>query len=176
MPKITNIETIVQTRLFHVEKIDLEFSNGQIRSFERLKSGVRKSVIIVAMQDQQNLLLIKEYSAGTERYELGLPRGLVEPNENICFGANRELQEETGFAAADLSRICELSVSPNYMTHSTEVILAKNLRPSKLPGDEPEPLEVISYNINEISNLITTGQITDSRSIAAIYIVKNLLL
>lgn len=174
-PKILAIKGIAQSRLFHVEQVDLRFSNGQERSFERLKAGGRNAVIVVAIVDADTVLLIKEYAAGTDRYELCLPKGLVHDNEDVLVAANRELQEEVGYAARNLQYLTALTLAPHYMTHTTDLIMAKDLYPSKLEGDEPEPLEVVPYRLDELDELILTGQMTESRSIAGLYIVKNYL-
>ncbi len=175
MTKITNITLLAQTRLFRIEQVDLEFTNGQTRTFERLKSSGRKSVMVVPMIDACTVVLIKEYAAGTEQYELGLPRGLVEFGEDVLVAANRELREEIGFASGKIQFLSQLTVSPNYMSHVSELVLAQELTPNKLTGDEPEPLEVIYYDINKIHHLILNKQITDARSIAGIFIAKAFL-
>jgi ADP-ribose diphosphatase len=177
-PIIIASKIIAETSLFKIEQLDLKFSNGQLRTFERLKSGIRTAVIIAAMIDDENIVLIREYAAGTECYELGLPKGLVEHNDNrgdLFTGANRELQEEVGFRANRFEHLATLTLAPNYMNHHSELILARDLSTSKLIGDEPEPLEVVYYNINQIDELVAKRQITEARSIASLYIVKNYL-
>jgi len=57
-------------------------------------------------------VLVEEYCAGSETYELSLPKGLIDPGEDALQAANRELQEEAGFAARSLEFITELSLSP----------------------------------------------------------------
>jgi len=174
-PEIIAINGIAQSRLFHIEQIDLRFSNGEERSFERLKASDRNAVIVVPMLDADTVLLIMEYAAGTDQYELCLPKGLVHDAEDVLVAANRELQEEIGYAARDLKYITSLTLAPNYMTHTTDLIIAKDLYPSKLEGDEPEPLDIVPCRFDELDNLILTGQITEARSIAGLYIAKNYL-
>ncbi len=175
LPNIDKITTLAKSRMFTIEQLDLEFSNGEKRCFERLKSGPRRSVLIAAIDNKNNILLVKEYAAGTERYELCLPKGLVENDETIFHGANRELQEEVGFIAEDIVEITDLTIAPNYMSHKSCLVLATGLSPSKLIGDEPEPLELVYCSLGKINDLILSGQVTEARSIAGIYIIKNYL-
>ncbi|MEM7054944.1 MAG: ADP compounds hydrolase NudE, partial [Pseudomonadota bacterium] len=140
--------------LFRVETLDLEFSNGEQRVYQRLISRGVGAVIVVAMLDLETVLLIREYACGVHRYEVGLPKGRLEPGENHLQGANRELQEEVGFAARDLVEIGQLSLAPGYMTHVTHVILARDLYPSRLPGDEPEELQVIPWPMEKLGELV----------------------
>ncbi|MEN1728130.1 MAG: ADP compounds hydrolase NudE [Pseudomonadota bacterium] len=160
--------------LFRVEQLDLEFSNGERRTYERLQSRGLGAVIIAAMPDDDHVLLIREYACGVHRYELGLPKGRLEPGEDLLQGANRELQEECGFAARELTEIGDLTLAPGYMTHSTHVILARDLYPSRLEGDEPEPLDVIKWPLNKLDELIQRDDCTEGRTIAALYMARDL--
>src|SRR5690625_1727893 len=95
-PETLHREIVARSRLFQVEALDLRFSNGVEVKYERLTSSTSGAVMIVPMRDAETVLLIREYSAGTERYELALPKGLAEPGEELQEAANRELQEEAG--------------------------------------------------------------------------------
>lgn len=174
-PEIKEIKPIASSRLFNIEAVDLEFSNGAQRTFERLKPGSRKAVVIVALQAQNTILLVNEYAVGTEQYELGLPKGLVDVGETLEAAANRELQEEVGKKAEEVKHIISLALAPNYMSHTSELMLAYGLSDSKLEGDEPEPLEVVPFNLQELDSYVHSGKITEVRSIACLYIIKNYL-
>ena len=101
-PKILDTRDVCQSRLFRIEEIDLRFSNGEERTFERLKGKALGAVMIVPMIDDETFLLVREYAAGVDRYELGLPKGLLEEGEDVFEAANREMQEEVGYGARDL--------------------------------------------------------------------------
>ena len=79
-PKILKVETVARSRLFNVESVDLEFSNGVRRVYERMRPSDREAVMIVPVIGD-DLLLIREYAVGTESYELGFPKGLIDPGE-----------------------------------------------------------------------------------------------
>ena len=177
-PKILNRKIVAQSRLFRIESLDLEFSNGATRQYERLMrgSGSNGAVLIVPMLDQQTVLLIREYSGGVERYELGLAKGKIDAGETALEAANRELKEEVGYGANNLQQISSFSIAPSYMEHMTEIILAQNLYPEKLPGDEPEELEVVPWKLDNLTELVNSGQCTEARSIAALYMVRDYLL
>jgi len=163
-----------EKNLFRVETLDLEFANGERRTYERLISRGVGAVIIVAMPDPDHVLLVREYACGVHRYELGLPKGRLEPGESHLDGANRELQEEVGYAARDLRVLGQLTLAPGYMTHATHVVLARDLYPSCLPGDEPEELEVVRWPMAELAELVQRDDCTEGRTIAALYIARDL--
>jgi len=161
--------------LFKVEQLDLEFANGEYRTYERLISRGVGAVIVVAMPDDDHVLLIREYACGVHRYELGLPKGRLESGESYTEGANRELQEECGYGARELHELGHLTLAPGYMTHSTHVILARDLYESRLPGDEPEEIEVVTWPMNDLISLIQREDCTEGRTIAALYMARDML-
>jgi ADP-ribose diphosphatase len=77
-PRILSSRTVARSRLFHVEELELEFSNGVNTRYERLVGSGRGAVLIVPVMHDDTVLLIREYAAGTDRYELGLPKGRIE--------------------------------------------------------------------------------------------------
>ena len=77
-----------------VEELDLRFSNGERRTYERLASRGHGAVMIIPVLDDNTILLINEYAAGVHEYQLTLPKGLVDPGETALEAANRELMEE----------------------------------------------------------------------------------
>ena len=175
LPEIHARRTRKPGEIFRVEQLDLEFSNGQQRRYERLISKGVGAVIVVPVADPETVLLIREYACGVHRYEVGLPKGRLEPGESILDGANRELQEEVGRAARDLREIGTLSLAPGYMTHATHIVLARDLYPSRLPGDEPEEIEVIPWPLNNLLELVRRPDCTEGRSIAALYIARDMI-
>ena len=75
LPIISNNQQVAQSRLFKIEQIDLTFSNGEKRQYERMLGSGRGAVMIVPMLDDETMLLVREYCAGTHSYELGFPKG-----------------------------------------------------------------------------------------------------
>ena len=174
-PAIHATRAIDKSRFLRAEEVDLEFSNGERRTFERLKSSGLGAVIIVPMQDTDTVLLVREYAVGVDRYELGLAKGRLDRDETAEQGADRELKEEIGFGARDLHILGTLSVSPAYMTAMTHVVLARELYPARLDGDEPEPLQVVPWKLSELHLLLQQPDVTDGRSIAALFIAREYL-
>jgi ADP-ribose diphosphatase len=174
-PIIHETRHVDSSRFLRLEQVDLEFSNGQQRTFERLRSSGLGAVIIVPMLDHDTVLLVLEYAVGTDRYELGLPKGRLDRDETVEQGADRELKEEVGYGARELHILGRLSLSPNYMTAMTHVVLARELYPERLVGDEPEELEVVSWKLSELHTLLERPDVTEGRSIAALFMAREYL-
>jgi len=174
-PIIHATRDVSDSRFLQVEQIDLEFSNGERRTYERLKGSGLGAVIIVPMLDDETVLLVREYGGGVGRYELGLPKGRLDQDETAEQGANRELKEEIGYGARQLKILHNLSLSPSYMTHMAHVVLAQDLYPERLVGDEPEELEIVPWKMDDLHTLIARDDVTEGRSIAALFMAREYL-
>ena len=174
-PQILHREALASTRLFHIERLALRFSNGTEVEYERLLSAGNGAVAVVPMLDDETVLLVREYAAGVDRYELGLPKGRIEPDEDPLKAANRELKEEIGYGAHELRHLGELTIAPAYLGHATHLILARDLYPQRLDGDEPEPLQVVPWRLDNIAELLARNDCTEARSIAALFMVRELM-
>jgi ADP-ribose diphosphatase len=174
-PTIHAIHPVTSSRLFHVEEIHLEFGNGERRIYERLANRGHGAVLIVPLLDDDTLLLIREYSAGTGRYELAFPKGKVERGEDALEAANREIMEEVGYGARELHLLRRVSLSPGYMQHHTHLILARDLYPHRVDGDEPEPLEVVPWKLRDAQELLAQEDFTEGRSLLALYLAQDWL-
>ena len=171
-PIITRAETIAKTRLFRVEKIGLRFDNGNEVEFERLRSSGPGAVLVVPLLDASTVLMIREYVAGMDRYEISFPKGVIDAGESPEQTADREIQEEIGYGANQLRVLKVLSVAPGYSDYQTHIVLASDLYPKKLAGDEPEEIEVLPWSLHNIDQLLQRDDFVEARSIAALYLLQ----
>lgn len=172
-PQILNVKTVAESRLFRIEQVGLRFANGVERVYERLQGAADGAVLIVPLREDGAVLLVREYAVGVERYELGLPKGRIEPGEDILATANRELMEELGLAARRLTPLGAFTVAPGYFGHVTHVILAEDLYPQRLDGDEPEPVEIVPWRLEALADLLLREDFSEARSIAALFLVRE---
>ena len=172
LPEILETKTVARSRLFSIETLKLRFSNGVERLYERLPARGRQAVIVVAINTDDEVILVREYLAGLHRYELNLPKGTVDPGETFEEAANRELKEEAGFGARKLDYVRQITLAPAYMGFSIHVILARDLYPESLPGDEPEIMEVERWGLEAVDQLVMSELLSESRSVAALKLAE----
>ncbi len=171
-PTVVDRRPAARTRVFNVEEMELIFSNGARRTYERILGSEEGAVLVVPLEGD-NLLLVREYAAGMDRYELTFVKGNIDPGEDPLRAANRELQEETGRAARELRHLRSMTTAPGYLRHNTHVILASGLYPSQREGDEPEPLEVIAWPMSDLDALLEHEEFTDARSVATMLLLQR---
>ena len=175
-PKILAIEEIAKSRFFSVQRIDLEFSNGAQRVYERVTPSVHdhRAVLIIPKLDNDHILLVREYAVGVEDYTLAFPKGGVDDGEALFAAANRELMEECCYQASHFRHVKRLYLSPSYLSHHIDVVIAEGLTPQQCIGDEPEPIEVEVWHLKDIDQLLLREDFIECRSMASLlYICKE---
>ena len=131
------------------------------------------AVMIIAMTINHEILFIEEKSIAYQIPALTLPTGGVERNELPEITAERELQEEVGYRAETLTYIGTLHPSIKYMQWQCHIYVANNLIHSERDGDETTPVTVRPIALEDIDKAIISKQITDSTTIAAIYLARQ---
>ena len=174
-PQVSNIKDIATTKFFNIQSMDIEFSNGEKRQYERLKPSGEGAVLVIPMLDDDTVLMIYEYSGGTDRYELALTKGKIDVGESPIEAANRELIEEIGYGARQLSFVKTMTLAPGYQSNFTHIILAQGLYEDSAEGDEPEPLEVVKHKLSDLEQLVYNQDLTEARTIAALYMAKEII-
>ncbi len=167
-PEILNRQTVAQSRLLTIEAVDLRFSNGVERQFERVAGSGRGAVMVVPFLDADTMVLVREYAAGLHNYQLGFPKGLIDPGETPEIAANRELKEEIGYGARELIPLKSVTMAPQFFSATMHIFIARDLYSESLPGDEPEPLEKVFWPVANADALMAQDDFTEARSIAAL--------
>jgi ADP-ribose diphosphatase len=175
-PTILRTTTRTHTRFFTIESIELLFRDGSVREFERIASRPQPAtVVIVALTEAQEVLLVREYAAGVGRYEWALPSGGIDPHESLYGAAARELMEETGYCAREFETICSLALAPSILAYQAEVVLARGLYPCSAKGDEPEKVECAAWPLDRAHELSAQAALCDARTLAALFMVREYL-
>tara|TARA_Y100000768_G_scaffold352301_1_gene303802 strand:+ start:10605 stop:11114 length:510 start_codon:yes stop_codon:yes gene_type:complete len=166
MPKILKEKSIYKTKLFNIKEADIKFGD-KILKYEII-SGNGKGAVLVVPIIHDEIIFIKEYAAAIDDYMITFPKGKIDKDENMYEAANRELQEEIGYKSIDINFVKKIYLAPGYIDHITYIMLAKNLEPSRLSGDEPEELEQVRVHKSNIQTFLNESEIIDSRVYAAL--------
>ena len=143
---------------FQRQHLDLEFSNGERRRFERLVSRGHGAVVVVPMLDDETVLLVREYAAGMHRYELGLVKGRIDAGETPEQAADRDATQRR-MAAKDLvdARISAAQVAVSQTNAKTSQYQAAIA--ARAPG--------ISRSCSQVSSRVISRPVANARDAAA---------
>jgi len=125
-------------------------------------------VAIIAIDADDNVLLVNQFRKPIEKELLEIPAGGIEPGEGEVDCVCRELCEETGYLPRKVERIGGFYSTPGYCTEYLHLYLATDLTSSPLHAEDTESIELIRVPISQISSLITSGTICDAKSIAGL--------
>ena len=131
------------------------------------------AVCIVAVDDEWNVLMVRQYRKAVGASLLEVPAGTLESGEEPLECAERELREETGFAARTFKLLGEFWTAPGFTTERMHAFLATALRPDALPGDADERIEVERVPMSRAAEMARKGEIHDAKSIAALLMAEG---
>ena len=165
--KINKSTEIYKGKLFSFVAEDITLPNGVRSKIAMVRHP--GSTAIVPMIDDHTVVMIRQYRHPIREYILEIPAGTLEPGESSLNCAKRELEEETGFVAAEFVEIARIHMLPTYSNEEIYVYLARNLTVSQQNLDQEEIIHTITYPFDEVMQLIDKGRITDALTIMSIY-------
>jgi ADP-ribose pyrophosphatase len=125
-------------------------------------------VAIVAVDTNDNILLVNQFRKPVEKELLEIPAGGIDAGEDAEAAVVREMREETGFWPQRLAHLGGFYSTPGYCTEYLYLYLATDLTPSQLYAEDTEGIEVVRVPVTQIPDLITSGRICDAKSIAGL--------
>jgi len=130
---------------------------------------------IVPLDSEGNVILVRQFRLPAQEILLEIPAGGVDAGESAEEAAQRELQEETGYRAAQLDRLAGFFVSPGYCTEFIHVFLATGLSESVIAADDDENIALERMPLAQAVQLIQSGQIKDGKSIVGLLLAVDRL-
>ncbi len=125
-------------------------------------------VAIIAVDENDNILLVNQFRKAVERELLEIPAGGIDRDEDPEAAVRREMQEETGYLPKKLERLGGFYSAPGYCSEYLYLYLATDLVPSQLYAEDTEGIKVVRVPISEVSGLLGSGRLCDAKSIAGL--------
>jgi len=166
-------ETLLQGRAFKIRRDYLKTPNGRETRLEIIEHG--GSVVLIPIDDDGNLLFVRQYRHAVGKDLLELPAGTRDNDEPFEECAAREIREETGMQAGKLQKVGEFYLAPGYSSEFMVVFLATGLKDNPLDADDDEFLEVEKIPLKQAIQMAERGDIPDAKSLAALLLAKSYL-
>src|SRR5579875_83044 len=158
-------------RVYEGKVITLELQQVQLQDGRVVQQEVivhRPSVTMVPVDEQEQILFVRQYRAPAQADLLELPAGSIDADEDVEAAVQRELQEETGYRAGRLRPLAQFYLAPGYCTEFMHVYVAEDLTENQLEPDEDELIEVERLSLEDALGQVASGAICDVKTIAAL--------
>jgi ADP-ribose pyrophosphatase len=172
-PLISNEKDAYTCKLFTVKNVDATLPDGKHKTFEMI--DIQNAVTLLPVDDEKNVYLVEQYRIGARKKLLELPAGKIEAGEDPLLTAQRELREETGMDAREITPLGNFYMTPGYASEYMYCYLAKGLFASPLKPDADEFINLHKVPFGAIDELVKNGRIEDGKTLAILYLAKSLI-
>ena len=126
------------------------------------------SVVVLPVLPDGRIVLVRQYRHATRQYLWELVAGRMEKGENPKNGAARELIEETGYRAKEIAVFLDVFPTPGFLEERMYILLAEGLTLGEAQPEEDEKIVVAAYTRSELEQMMRTGKLRDSKTIAGL--------
>jgi ADP-ribose diphosphatase len=172
---VLSSRTVYEGRIFDVTVDRVRLPHGREADLEVVRH--EGSVVLIPLDDEGRVLLVRQYRHAAGRFLWELPAGSLESGENPESGARRECHEELGLIAGALAELGTLWPTPGFCTEVMTFFRVTSLR---VPGhndepahqDEDESIEVGRFTLAEAARMIRHGEIADLKTVAGLSLIS----
>ncbi|MBO9129797.1 NUDIX hydrolase [Bacillus sp. 165] len=166
--KTISTTPVFQGKVITIQVDEVTLPNGNTSKREIVKHP--GAVAIVAVTKENKLVLVEQYRKAMEKSIIEVPAGKLEPGEEPLSTAHRELEEETGYIAADMELIASFYTAPGFCDEIVYLYEATGLekKEEKAALDEDEFVELMEVSLEEALHLIQEKRIHDAKTILAV--------
>lgn len=164
--KVISSEPIFSGKIIKVRIDTILDADGHEKTREIVEHS--EAMVAVPVDDNGNVLLVRQYRLPTGKALLELPAGGIEPGEAVEEAVCRELREEVGYLPKTVMRMTGFYSAPGFTNEFLHLYLAKDLVPAKLTAEDTDEIEVVPTPLSKISELITSEQICDAKTVAGL--------
>ncbi|MEO6423493.1 MAG: NUDIX hydrolase [Candidatus Nitrotoga sp.] len=156
-----------------VFKDNVQLPDGNMSTREHITHP--GAVAVLAILDNGDLLMERQFRYAPQREFIELPAGKIEYGEELLFTAQRELLEETGYIASNWTHLTTAWPCIGYANERMEYFVAQGLTYQGVQLDEGEFLEVFQLSLAEALDWIRQGKINDSKTMVGIFWLEKML-
>jgi ADP-ribose pyrophosphatase len=173
--KTLSSQTIYEGKIISLRLEEVELPDGNRAKRELVQHP--GAVALIPITNEGKIILVKQYRKSLNRTLIEIPAGRIEVGEDPKITALRELEEETGYGAREVTYIQSFATSPGFADEIIHLYLAENLYEIENPaaGDEDEFIELLEATIDEAEQMVAAGDIYDAKTAFAVIYAKHQL-
>jgi ADP-ribose pyrophosphatase len=160
-----------QGRVFRLVRENVTLDNGVSAELDFIEHP--GAAAIVPLSGAGEVVLVRQYRHALKRFIWEIPAGTLDPGESALECARRELQEETGYSAAEWRPLGEITPVPGYSDERVFLYLATALSPAHQGLDADEVLAVHRLPLETAMQMIANGELQDAKSICGLMLAER---
>jgi len=172
--RLVSSRRVYEGRIVNLRVDTVRLASGRVTTREIVEHG--GSVAIVALNEEDNVLLVNQFRAAVGRALLEIPAGTLEAGEEAEACALRELREETGYVAGHMEEIHVFYTSPGFCDERIWLYLATGLRRGAQDVETDESIEVVKLPLNRALKMVGSGEICDGKTILGLSVAHARML
>lgn len=133
------------------------------------------AAVIVALTEDNSVIMVRQFRKPVERVVFELPAGKIDRGEKPEETAVRELKEETGFRAGNMKLLTKMYPTVGYSEEALYIYLATELSEGMTNFDENEALDIESWKLEDLVEMVMKGKIEDGKTQVGILMVNNIV-
>jgi ADP-ribose pyrophosphatase len=162
--RVTDSRNVYRGRAIQIRVDGIVKPNGKKTTREIVEHV--DCVVILPIDSQGNILLVRQFRHAVGRELLELPAGSIDPGETPEEATIRELREETGYWPAKLERLGGFYAAPGYCTEYLHFFRASQLEKKPLTAEDTDEIEVVPVSPADVPGLVASGKVCDAKTIA----------
>jgi ADP-ribose pyrophosphatase len=169
VPEVLSSRPVYEGKIVTMRVDEISLPQGGVATREVVEHP--GAVVIVALDDQDNIYLVRQYRHAIRRMLLELPAGTLEVGEEPLVAAKRELREEVGLVAEQWHYLGAFFSSPGFANEHLHVFLARELSQQEAEPDYDEDLTVVRMSLSELRS--RPADTPDAKTLAALYLLQE---
>lgn len=168
-------KTIESSEIYKGKVLDLRLekvmlANGDIAQREIISHGGACAIVVV---NGDKIIFVRQFRKAIEKELLEIPAGKLDKNEIPDDCVRRELKEETGYTANNLTYLGKIYTTPGFSNEVIHIYFTNNITPGEISRDPDEFMDIEEYSIYEVFKMISEGKIYDSKTLSALFLAYN---
>jgi ADP-ribose pyrophosphatase len=171
--KTVSRKHIYQGNIINIESLTVTLPDGKEATRDMVSHP--GASVIIPLNENGELYMVRQYRKPIEKVSLEIPAGKLDKGEDPAVCAERELKEETGLSADRIEHLMSVHSTPGFCNEVLHIYLATGLKEGEQCSDEDEFITCEKIPVNELVNMVKSGEITDAKTIIGILMADRII-
>jgi ADP-ribose pyrophosphatase len=171
--KTVSVKHIYKGNIIDVDLVTVTLPDGRTTTRDIVRHP--GASVIIPLNEKGEIYMVKQYRKPLEAVSLEIPAGKLDPGEDPLDCARRELMEETGLKARNIIYLTSIHSTPGFSDEVLHMYVAVGLVEGKSCADADEFISTEKHKVEDLSDMILSGKITDAKSIIGILMAERII-